>query len=289
MASTREILIQSAISDVQNGLCSQKDAAKKYSIPQSTLNRRLHGAHPRQLAKVHEQRLGPVQEKHVVDWCLKGETSGRAPSRVQVIAFAQTILAEGGDHKPLGARWIDRFLRRNNAVKTKKSARSIISGSRNTGIWSLDPSKVSEDSEAVLESQAFPARPETPSPTPGTEIWTPQKSQDIRVHQQGVREGREASERLTRTLLAKAGKALDAKNAEIASLKAQIDHLTKEIEAYEPQTRRRVKENANNRLARAEDIIQSEGDDMNSSKRKKRKTQQSSHAVEKAEEIIVCG
>jgi 4-hydroxybenzoate polyprenyltransferase len=45
------------------------------------------------------------------------------------------------------------------------------------------------------------------------------------MHQRGVREGMEASGRLTRTLLAKAGKALDAKNAEIASLKAQVDHL----------------------------------------------------------------
>ncbi|KAK4243845.1 hypothetical protein C7999DRAFT_17849, partial [Corynascus novoguineensis] len=33
-----------------------------------------------------------------------------------------TILAKGDDYKPLGTRWIDRFLRRNDAVKTKKSA-----------------------------------------------------------------------------------------------------------------------------------------------------------------------
>ncbi|KAK4125527.1 hypothetical protein N657DRAFT_642256 [Parathielavia appendiculata] len=46
------------------------------------------------------------------------------------------------------------------------SARNIISGFRNTGIWPLDPSKVLEDPEAVLESQALPARPETPPPKP---------------------------------------------------------------------------------------------------------------------------
>src|SRR5687768_8591344 len=76
MTAIREELIQLAITEVQEGVCSQKDAAEKYSIPQSTLNRRLHGAHPRQQAKIHEQRLSPVQERHVVDWCLNEEKSG---------------------------------------------------------------------------------------------------------------------------------------------------------------------------------------------------------------------
>ena len=169
------------------------------------------------------------------------------------------------------------------------AARNVISGFRNTGVWPLDPSKVLEDPEAVLESQALPARPETPPPKPGTEFWTPQKSQDIRMHQQGVREGMEASERLTRTLLSKAGKALDTKNAEIASLKAQVDNLTKELEVYEPQSRKKVKENANDKFARIEDIIQAKEDSMKSPKKKKRRTQQNSHAVEEAKEIIVRG
>jgi 4-hydroxybenzoate polyprenyltransferase len=104
-----------------------------------------------------------------------------------------------------------------------------------------------------------------------------------------VREGMEASGRLTRTLLAKAGKALDAKNAEIASLKAQVDHLTKELEAYEPRGRKKVKENANDKFARIEDIIQAKEDSMKSPTKKRRKTRQNSHVVEEAEEIIVCG
>ena len=122
MVTIREELIQLAIADVQEGLCSQKDAAEKYSIPPSTLNRRLHGAHPRQQAKIHEQRLSTVQEEYVVNWSLNEEKAGRAPRRSQVVAFAPAILAEGGDHQPLGARWIDRFLGRHDAVRTKKSA-----------------------------------------------------------------------------------------------------------------------------------------------------------------------
>lgn len=527
MATIREELIQLAITDIQQGLCSIRSAAEKYSVPSSTLSDRLHGSQPQRQAKTHNQRLSPVQEEYVVDWCLNEEKSGRAPSRSQVVGFAQAILAEGGDRQPLGARWIDRFLRRHNAVKTKKSAllessrtkgstreayqafyrrlefhirdkniipanianvdehgmqemettagtvigssltrrayttssdtttwvtviecgtaegvrlsptivftgaslqgqwfppkaelevdfldwkfdysltgwsnsqivlkwlkevylpqtqpqgdewrllildehsshttgdfmatawlnkvqlvylpahtshktqpldrsvfsalksyfrqatkalasftasaavnkrrflycyrdtsklgmsaRNIISGFRNTGIWPLDPSKVLDDPEAVLESQALPVRPKTPPPEPRTEFWTPQKSQDIRTHQQGVSEGMEASGRLTRTLLAKAGKALDAKNAEMVSLKAQVDHLTKELESHEPQGRKRVKENANDKFTRIEDIIQAKEDSMKSPKKKKKKTQQDSQVVKEAEEIIVRG
>lgn len=89
--------------------------------------------------------------------------------------------------------------------------------------------------------------------------------------------------------MAKAGKALDAKNAEMASLKAQVDHLTKELESHEPQGRKRVKENANDKFTRIEDIIQAKEDSMKSPKKKKKKTQQDSQEVKEAEEIIVRG
>jgi 4-hydroxybenzoate polyprenyltransferase len=49
--------------------------------------------------------------------------------------------------------------------------------------------------------------------------------------------------------------------------------LTKELEAYEPQGRKKVKENANDKFARIEDIIQAREDTMKSPKKKRRKTQ----------------
>jgi 4-hydroxybenzoate polyprenyltransferase len=54
--------------------------------------------------------------------------------------------------------------------KLGMSARNLISGFRDTGIWPLDSSKVLQDPEAVLESQAFPIRPKTPSPEPRAEF-----------------------------------------------------------------------------------------------------------------------
>ena len=65
--------------------------------------------------------------------------------------------------------------------------------------------------------------------------------------------------------------------------------MTKELEAHEPQGRKRVKENANDKFARIEDIIQAKEDSMKSPKKKKKKTQRDSQAVEEAEEIIVRG
>ncbi|KAK4171529.1 hypothetical protein QBC36DRAFT_142939, partial [Triangularia setosa] len=70
-----------------------------------------------------------------------------------------------------------------------------------------------------------------------------------------------------RTLLAKVGKALDAKNVEIASLKAQIDNLNKHLEAYEPQSREKEKKNANDIFARIEDIIEAKEHSMKSLRR----------------------
>ena len=130
MQCVREQLIQSAIAEVHEG-ASQKDAAARYSLPRSTLSDRIRGAASKKEAKIPRQRLSPEQESFIADWCLNEERAGRAPSRRQVVTFAQEILAEGGDYQPLGSRWIDRFLRRNTDVQTKIS--SSLESSRTRG------------------------------------------------------------------------------------------------------------------------------------------------------------
>jgi 4-hydroxybenzoate polyprenyltransferase len=57
-----------------------------------------------------------------------------------------------------------------DASETGMSARNIVSGFRETGIWPLNPSKVLDDTTAVLQPKAPPATPPTaeerpPSPT----------------------------------------------------------------------------------------------------------------------------
>ena len=121
MEPVKEQLIEAAIQDVEQG-STQAAAAARYSISRSTLNYRIHGKQARSEAFKHKQRLSPEQERFLADWCLNEEGAGRAPSRRQVVGFAQSILREGGDGEALGERWLDRFLRRNPAVKMKNSS-----------------------------------------------------------------------------------------------------------------------------------------------------------------------
>lgn len=120
MSAVKEKNIQSAIDEVRRGM-SQAKAAALYGIPASTLSVRLRGAKPVKYSKIHAQRLSPSQEDFVTDWCLNEEKAGRAPTRRQVVAFAEEILRQGGNLEPLGARWIDRYLKRNPRVHTKNS------------------------------------------------------------------------------------------------------------------------------------------------------------------------
>ncbi|KAK4200727.1 hypothetical protein QBC40DRAFT_296268 [Triangularia verruculosa] len=66
-------------------------------------------------------------------------------------------------------------------------------------IFTFTESAVTQPARAAADANEL----ETPPPKPSTEFWTPQKSQDIRIYQQSIKEGIEASRRLTKTLLAK--------------------------------------------------------------------------------------
>jgi 4-hydroxybenzoate polyprenyltransferase len=532
MEPVREHLIESAIQEVNKGT-SQKEAAARWGIPKSTLSDRLRGAKSQKESKIPAQRLSVEQERFLVDWALNEEGAGRAPNRRQFAAFAREMLLEGGDHKPLGTRWIDRFLCRNPDLKMKNSGllesartrgstreayesfynllrrqinekkiipahianmdehgmqeleslggkvigssltnkayvtssdattwvsviecgtpegrrltpvvvftgaslqgqhfppgfeledelpgwkydysatgwsnstialkwlqevylietkperpgdwrlliidehsshintrfmwlawknkvqlvylpphtshktqpldrsvfgplksyfrdltkalagysgsapvnkqrflrcyrdasklgvsvKNLESGFRKTGIWPLDPSQVLDDPEAVLDDEALPARPPTPPQQANEDDFglftTPQRSEDLREHQLVIRDTIDSTDRLVRTLFSKTGKSLDMKNAEIASLKAQVAHLQTELEVHRPHTRKKVKESANNTFARIEDIIEAEEQSQVVPKRRKvTKKVNQAHVVEEAEEMIVHG
>jgi hypothetical protein len=90
-------------------------------------------------------------------------------------------------------------------------------------------------------------------PDPGL-FATPQSSQDVRRQQDYVNKALSPRDRVVRTLLTKVGGSIDRKNAEIASLRAQVGYLTTELEAQKPYTRKRVQINANNEFATIQEI-----------------------------------
>src|SRR5262249_6655763 len=97
-----------------------KSSAAKWDIPRSTLQGRLSGAESRSEAQAYNQRLSPVQEKHLADWALTQRALGLPPTHEQLKEFAERIVRNNGDDRPIGKHWIEGFLRRNSSLKTVK-------------------------------------------------------------------------------------------------------------------------------------------------------------------------
>ncbi|KAK4239624.1 hypothetical protein C8A03DRAFT_13994, partial [Achaetomium macrosporum] len=116
----------------------------------------------------------------------------------------------------------------------------------------------------------------------------PQKSQDSRKAQKKAREQASPTNQTIQALFNKIGRSLDCKNAEIAALRAQVAYLSTELGVHKPCTRKRVKEGANERFARIEDIAAAEEASRVAPKRRKTTPMaRQSNVIEKAEEMII--
>lgn len=120
MANVREQNIQSAIDAVNSGT-PIRAAAKSHAVPYATLHGRLHGATTVNEALLPKQRLSPEEENFLASWARNEEASARAPTKSQLGRMATALLAQGGCAKPVGKRWVDRFLHRHKNVKVKSS------------------------------------------------------------------------------------------------------------------------------------------------------------------------
>ena len=95
---------------------------------------------------------------------------------------------------------------------------------------------------------------------------------------------------MLRSVLYKAGKALDSKNAEVAGLRAQIKELSGQLEAHKPRSRKKIKESANDTFATIEEIVAAQKESEKPPKRRKTsKATDPAPAVEQAQDMIVHG
>ena len=99
-------------------------AARIWSIPRTTLWRRLHGAEPHKVAKAHSNRLSPIQEDNLAKWIRTQGTIRYPPAYITIRFIASRILANDGDPRPLGRNWMEGFFKRNPYVNTT-TAKSI--------------------------------------------------------------------------------------------------------------------------------------------------------------------
>jgi 4-hydroxybenzoate polyprenyltransferase len=112
-----------ALDDVRNGK-SLRLASREWGIPLSTLQNRNDSSESHTFAAESQQRLSKVQEDHLSTWVLAQEALGVPLTHGQIRQFASRLLVIKRDHKKLGKRWIEGFLRRNPILRTKR-ARSI--------------------------------------------------------------------------------------------------------------------------------------------------------------------
>ena len=117
--SARENAISQALSDLNSGIqTSQNSVATSYNIPRSTLQERLKGRTNARESHEHQQRLSRNQEEFLVEWILEEDERGFPPSHARTREMAARILRINGDTKPLGKKWVVKFLERNPRVKS---------------------------------------------------------------------------------------------------------------------------------------------------------------------------
>jgi hypothetical protein len=100
--ANREADIQAAIRDLDSGVfTSQRQAAKAYNIPRSSLRHRLDGRQPAAIAHHQEQRLTPEQEEFLVKWILDEDSRANPPTYSRTREIALRVLRINSDDAPL--------------------------------------------------------------------------------------------------------------------------------------------------------------------------------------------
>ncbi|KAK2685201.1 hypothetical protein QWA68_016044 [Fusarium oxysporum] len=122
LSYTEENIIQAILDITDNGL-SQNQAARKNSVPQTTLSDRLRGLPSRSEITQPAQLLSKSQESRLVTWILRQEALGYAPSHSQVRATVAALLRQQGRERHIGVYWLARFIKRHPDIKTKVGKR----------------------------------------------------------------------------------------------------------------------------------------------------------------------
>lgn len=102
---------------------SQKEAARRYGVPRSTLIGRIRDSGSRKDAHTMQMSLSPDLEASLSSWCSVQDVLAGPPTQNQVRLVAQRMLRLAGSDTELGKTWIQGFLRRNPTVNAKRGAR----------------------------------------------------------------------------------------------------------------------------------------------------------------------
>ncbi|KAK8073350.1 DDE superfamily endonuclease domain-containing protein [Apiospora phragmitis] len=121
---TEDQLVDTIFDITDNGLSLSK-SAQKHGIPKQTLSDRMRGKGSKEEYS-RDQRLSENEEKRLVDWILRQESLGYAPSHSQIRAYVVSILSRNGEDleaHPLGVNWVARFVNRTESISNKMGRR----------------------------------------------------------------------------------------------------------------------------------------------------------------------
>jgi hypothetical protein len=90
----RQLLATYALKSKQ--IQSQRKAAELYTIPRTTLRRRLRGIQPKHATTPVNLKLSPVEEQSLVQWILDLNRRGFPPNIIDVRRMADVLLAGRG-------------------------------------------------------------------------------------------------------------------------------------------------------------------------------------------------
>ncbi|KAI0831525.1 hypothetical protein F5Y06DRAFT_281506 [Hypoxylon sp. FL0890] len=98
-----------------------RQAARKWDIPRTTLQRRLDGIPTCKEVNIDQQALSPYIEAQLASWAIGQARLGYAPTFVTFRKMAQQMATAAGSSKPLGPIWYPNFLDRNADFRSVRS------------------------------------------------------------------------------------------------------------------------------------------------------------------------
>lgn len=115
--------VENAYLDVTDNHLPLRRAAAKHGVPRATLQDRLRGIRPLNERFQTNQKLSSVKEDQLVDWVIRQDALGYAPSHSIVRGIVESILRGRGVIEPLGKNWMRGFIKRHPSIRTKMGRR----------------------------------------------------------------------------------------------------------------------------------------------------------------------
>ncbi|KAI0996863.1 hypothetical protein K3495_g11320 [Podosphaera aphanis] len=119
MPQCTESNLQEALEALANGQTLKK-ASSKWGVPRSTLQNRLKGVQSRDVASSDSQRLSLTQENCLAEWIRVQGNLGLPLTHHQFKVMAEGILQVDGNFRPLGKKWVQKFINRNPSIKVQR-------------------------------------------------------------------------------------------------------------------------------------------------------------------------